>query len=62
MDSITRYHETTWIVNDVNWLHEFFLSVILNARIINWGYDANIHTISQMNAQYFYDNKQNHNV
>jgi hypothetical protein len=31
------------------------LSIISNARIINWGYNINIYNIKKLSAIYFYD-------
>ncbi len=35
------------------------LSIITNARIMSWGYDANTHSTKELSVMYLYDYAQN---
>lgn len=52
---LNGHREKTWTLNDINWLRDLLPTVIPNARILSWGYDANTHSTSPISAQYLYD-------
>lgn len=56
---LNGHRENSWTVNGVNWLRDLLPLDIPNARIISWGYVANIHGTSQISAQYLYDHARN---
>jgi hypothetical protein len=45
----------------VNWLRDanMLSTIIPNARIMSWGYDANTHSTKELSAMYLYDHAQN---
>lgn len=47
--------EKTWTRNGVNWLRDLLPSIIPNARIFSWGYNAATHSGSEISQQFIYD-------
>jgi len=59
---LNGHREKTWTAkNKVNWLRDanMLSTIIPNARIMSWGYDANTHSTEGLSAMYLYDHAQN---
>ncbi|KAL2063771.1 hypothetical protein VTL71DRAFT_5576 [Oculimacula yallundae] len=62
LHGLNGHRENTWTTKkNVNWLRDadMLSSIIPNARIMSWGYDANTHSTKGLSAQYLYNIAQN---
>jgi hypothetical protein len=58
---LNGHRAKTWTAkNEVNWLQDanMLSTIIPNARIMSWGYDANTHSTKELSAMYLYDHAQ----
>jgi len=58
---LNGHREQTWTAeNNVNWLRDpkMLPSLIPDARIMSWGYDAHTHSTKELSAMYLYDHGQ----
>ena len=53
---LNGHREETWTKDNVNWLRHLLPTDIPNARILSWGYDANIHSTSSQKSRQFLNN------
>lgn len=55
---LNGHREKTWTAaNQVNWLRDANMlpSIVPNARIMSWGYDANTHSTKELSGMYLYE-------